>query len=69
MKTIPLDRQEKAERIAIDTKKQFAYDKHQGLWFWYHKEDEADIANWSCGFQTRKQALMDAVEPYLGNEE
>lgn len=58
-----------AEKVAADTKKQFAYNKHTGEWSWFDSCDANYTENWHSGFPTRLAALMDAVEPYLSDDE
>lgn len=55
---------EQMELIAVDTRKQFYYDKASGLWSWYNR-DENTPDGYHNGFATRFKALMDAVEPYM----
>jgi hypothetical protein len=55
---------EEMELIAMDTKKEFTYNKHTGEWFWADKGSELLVGS----FKTRLEALQDAVEPYFDNE-
>jgi hypothetical protein len=54
---------EEMELIAMDTKKEFVYDKHKGEWLWGNRGDV--YQDYFGGFKTRLEALKDAVEPYL----
>ena len=58
---------ERYERIAQDTKKEFSYDKHAGTWYW-HDRDAGGVPE-ATGFPTRMEALIDAIGPYLEDEE
>ncbi len=60
---------ETLERMAVDLKKEFTYDKHAGTWAWYDRGDEDDPDARCAGFATRKAALLDALEPYLNPED
>lgn len=48
--------------IAKDTKKEFAYHRHEGKWYWYNRGDEE---NQQGPFNTFSEALADAIEPYV----
>lgn len=50
------------EKIAKDVHKSFSYDKSTGLWSWYDRDEPETLYG---GFDTRYEALFDAVEPYL----
>ena len=56
---------ERMEQIAADTKKAFAYDKHNGKWSWFDRDEADNLAAHHTGFATRLSALTDAIEPYL----
>ncbi len=61
--TTELDR---LEQIAQDTKKECVYNKHTGKWGWRDRDaPEACVFT----FDTRLEALRDAVAPYLEDEE
>lgn len=57
------------EQIAHDTRKIFYYDHHSGEWGWADKDDEDDAEAFTYGFATRLDALVDAIDPYINNEE
>ena len=63
MNTAQLNKLERCERIAVDIKKSFHYNKYTGKWSWEH---DGIIHG---GFDTRMEALYDAVEPYLNGED
>jgi hypothetical protein len=58
---------ERWERIAQDTKKEFVYDKHAGTWYW-HDRGDGGVPE-ATGFATRREALLDAIGPYLEEDE
>lgn len=60
MNTAQLNKLERCERIAVDIKKSFHYNKHTDKWNWQDSEGFA-----YGEFNTRMEALYDAVEPYL----
>lgn len=60
---------ERMELIAQDTKKVFSYARHSGTWSWANKDEADDLESWHDGFGTRYDALVDAVEPYMEDEE
>lgn len=64
--TKTLEEIERAEQIAIDTRKMFIYHGAQGYWSWCDRGDQHTEYG---KFDTRLDALLDAVEPYLSNEE
>lgn len=57
---------EKYERIVQDTKKNIFYDKHVGKWYWC--DGDATEYNRDNGFDTRLDAVLDAIEPYLDEQ-
>jgi|TARA_R110002167_G_scaffold45083_1_gene135519 hypothetical protein len=62
---VPILMLELYERIAVDTKKQFHYDKHTNLWAWtakgfYPTGDDFE-------FESRYDALVNSVEPYTNH--
>jgi hypothetical protein len=59
---------EELEQIAQDTKKRFSYSKSEGTWAWYDSDEDDQVDAWHTGFETRFDALVDAVEPYLNPE-
>ena len=56
-------------KVAYDIKKSFAYNKHTGLWSWYDRGEEFNSGAWHGGFDTWLDALEDAVEPYMDDNE
>jgi hypothetical protein len=65
MKTISLINLEQLETIAQDTKKSFTYNKHTGKWAWYNRGEDENRDNWVRDFDTRFDALIDSVAPYI----
>lgn len=59
---------EQWERIAADTKKTIGFNNHSGLWFWHDRSDTAEEA-YHTGYQTRVEALLGAIGPYLNEED
>lgn len=59
---------ERAEQIAEDVKKTFIYVKSTGTWAWVDNDEIEIPESYHCGFKTRLDALMDAVEPYLDGD-
>ena len=69
-KTVSCALLERMEQIAVDIKKVFSYSKTSGKWAWVDR-DEADNPNpeaYHGDFDTRLEALKDAVDPYLHPE-
>ena len=62
MQAINAKKMEQLEQIAFDIKKEFDYDKGTGKWAWYDRGERCVLHG---GFDTRFDALWDAVEPYL----
>lgn len=58
---VDFDTLERYEQIAKDIKKEFHYEKSTGLWHWSDRDKEF----WSDDFNSRFDALKDAVEPYV----
>lgn len=56
---------ERLEQVAEDTKKVFSYNKHDGTWSWYDRDEAFNMDAGHHGFATRFLALLDAIEPYL----
>ena len=56
---------ERYMQIAQDTKKSFSYDKSDGTWAWYDRDEEDNIDAYHVGFSTFWEALLDAIEPYI----
>lgn len=55
---------ERAMQVAHDLKKNFTYDKGQGVWYWFDR-DEVDNPDGRVGpFATFLAALDDVCEPY-----
>ena len=52
---------ERHELIAVDTHKAFSYDKSTGFWSWYDRDEPETLYG---VFNSRLEALIDAVEPY-----
>lgn len=67
--TILLTELDRFERIAVDTHKRFSYHRHTGEWSWFDADDADEMKNWHTGFETRYEALRDAIEPYLADED
>ena len=55
---------ERYEQIAEDIKKVICFNKHAGQWYWHDKNDNVLHE----GFATRYEALLDVVEPYVGED-
>jgi hypothetical protein len=53
----------------VDVKKDFAYDKSQGTWAWFDRDEKDNPDAWHKGFDSFYEMLSDAVEPYFGEEE
>jgi len=60
---------ERLEQIAADTKKHFAYNKHTGMWSWVDRDERNNLEAYQDGFPTRFDALLDAVAPYIEDED
>jgi hypothetical protein len=67
---------ESLERIAHDLKLEFAYDPDSRTWAWKDKLDaKADetwpfsTGYWRSGFSTRVDALINAVDKIVGDDE
>lgn len=54
--------------IAKDIKKEFYYNKFNGLWYW-HDRGEENIENYDGPYYTFWDALCDATSPYYPGEE
>jgi hypothetical protein len=65
MKAINAKKQDRMEQIACDTRKAFYYDKSAGTWSWFDKSESNNMDAWHNGFESRFDALWDAVEPYM----
>jgi hypothetical protein len=52
-------------RVAQDTKKDFSFDKAQGKWFWFDRDERNNADAYHGPFDRFASALADAVEPYL----
>jgi hypothetical protein len=68
MKQIYTQQLEDYESIFVDIKKEMHYSKCQGKWH-YSDRGEDHMENWSGPFDSRLDALLDAVEPYLEDSE
>lgn len=53
-------------RIAQDTKKEFVYSKCEGYWYWHSRGSDTELSE---PFEKFYDALSDAVEPYLGDDD
>lgn len=63
---IPIAQLEYLETLASETKKEFIYSKETGRWHWHNRGEDEWV---STGFTSRLDALMDAVGPYLEENE
>jgi hypothetical protein len=67
MRAIRGDELERRMQVAWDTKKSLTYDKATGEWSWHDRDEQpVDAAG---PYRTFWEALVDATEPYLPNED
>jgi hypothetical protein len=64
-KTVSCDLLERMEQIAVDVKKVFVYVKGVGTWAWVDRDEIDEPEAYHGSFDTRLEALKDAVDPYL----
>lgn len=68
-KHIELEKLERWCQILADTKKEISYDKSTGTWAWYDRYERGNIPAYHPGFKTWLEAVKDAIEPYLMDDE
>jgi hypothetical protein len=61
---------ERYMRLAQDTKKEFSFNKSDGKWYWFNQSFQGGETGWqSEPFDSFWECLLDAVAPYLSEEE
>lgn len=69
MRTISLEKLERIFQVFHDIKKEIAYNKDTGFWYWYDQDEADNPEAWHNNFSTALRATMDAASPYLEHVE
>ena len=66
---IELAKLERLFQVFDDVKKGIAYNKHEGTWSWFDRDEQDNGSAYHGGFPTALDAMLDAVEPYMEDSE